>query len=100
MELIFVPLHLMALVFMVAPPAALVPGLLFGWLLFSRRQVSAAVAAAAWLLYAGYESLMYLRILCTGECNIRIDLFVIYPVLLLLSLLALFMLWWRGRKTA
>ena len=37
---------------------------------------------ALWFIYAGYECLMYFRVFCTGECNIRVDLLLIYPVLL------------------
>ena len=33
---------------------------------------------------------MKLRILCSGECNIRVDLLLIYPFLLLVSLAAIF----------
>jgi hypothetical protein len=40
------------------------------------------ILALAWVAYAGYESLIVLRILCTGECNIRVDLLLLYPVLL------------------
>jgi hypothetical protein len=36
-----------------------------------------------WLLYAVYETGMQWRWLCSGECNIRIDLLVIYPVLVI-----------------
>jgi hypothetical protein len=36
-----------------------------------------------WLLYAVYETGMQRRWLCSGECNIRIDLLVIYPGLVL-----------------
>jgi hypothetical protein len=36
-----------------------------------------------WLLYAVYETGMQRRWLCSGECNIRIDLLVIYPMLFL-----------------
>jgi hypothetical protein len=32
---------------------------------------------------------MKLRWLCSGECNIRVDLLVLYPLLLLVSLIAL-----------
>jgi formate hydrogenlyase subunit 3/multisubunit Na+/H+ antiporter MnhD subunit len=39
-------------------------------------------AGLAWLLYGLYEMGMKQRWLCTGECNIRIDLLIIYPVLL------------------
>ncbi len=41
---------------------------------------------AAWLVYAGYEALVQARILCSGECNIRVDLLLIYPLLLTLTL--------------
>jgi hypothetical protein len=40
-------------------------------------------AGIGWLLYGLYEFGMKQRWLCTGECNIRIDLLVIYPVLLI-----------------
>lgn len=56
-----------------------------------RRARSAAVAAALWLAYGAYETLMHLRVLCSGECNIRVDLLLVYPVLLVVSLVAL----WR-----
>ena len=40
------------------------------------------VLAFAWVAYAVYEYLMFKRVLCTGECNIRVDLLLFYPVLL------------------
>jgi hypothetical protein len=43
-------------------------------------------AAVAWLLYAPYEFLMHARVLCTGECNIRVDLLLVWPLLALLTL--------------
>lgn len=55
------------------------------------------VAALAWLGYGGYEMAMRLRWLCTGECNIRVDLLLIYPLLLVLSLAA-FVSWVRRRS--
>jgi hypothetical protein len=36
-----------------------------------------------WLLYAVYETGMQQRWLCSGECNIRVDLLLIYPLLIL-----------------
>lgn len=51
-----------------------------GWR--ARRRVAIGVGLI-WLLYAFYEFGMEQRWLCTGECNIRIDLLLIYPVLLL-----------------
>lgn len=38
--------------------------------------------AVVWMLYAGYEFLMYKRVWCTGDCNIRVDLLLIFPLLL------------------
>jgi hypothetical protein len=46
-------------------------------------------AGLAWLAYGGYEFAMQQRWLCTGECNIRIDLLLLYPILALLSVAAL-----------
>lgn len=40
------------------------------------------VLALLWGAYAVYEYLMYARVLCSGECNIRVDLLIIYPALL------------------
>ncbi|HSA57539.1 MAG TPA: hypothetical protein VLE53_17635 [Gemmatimonadaceae bacterium] len=44
--------------------------------------------AVLWLLYAAYETGMKRRWLCSGECNIRVDLLLIYPVLLLSLVMA------------
>ena len=44
--------------------------------------------AVAWAGYLAYESL-YIPRNCTGECNIRVDLLVIYPYLALLTLSAI-----------
>jgi hypothetical protein len=44
------------------------------------------VTALAWLAYTAWETGMKLRLLCSGECNIRVDLLLIYPLLLLLSI--------------
>ena len=37
----------------------------------------------AWIAYSLYEFGMKQRWLCSGECNIRIDLLLIYPVLVI-----------------
>lgn len=54
--------------------------LAIGWRVSSRRGL--LILAILWAGYAGYEYLMFARILCSGECNIRIDLLLIYPALL------------------
>jgi len=56
-------------------------------------RLSAWLAAAAWLCYGLYEMGMQSRLLCSGECNIRFDLVLIYPVLLVLTIVALLSLW-------
>ena len=52
--------------------------MLWRWL-GSRRWL---VLALVWLVYAIYEVLMAKRALCSGECNIRVDLLLLYPLLL------------------
>jgi hypothetical protein len=47
------------------------------------------VAAIAWLLYVPYEHGMKWRVLCSGECNIRVDLLILYPTLAVLALIGL-----------
>ena len=47
-----------------------------------RGRRTAMVVGVIWLLYAAYETAMRLRWLCSGECNIRVDLLLIYPLLL------------------
>lgn len=44
---------------------------------------------------------MQIRVLCSGECNIRVDLLLIYPILLTLTLASLVrvtIVLWRRRK--
>ncbi len=62
------------------------------------RARGALALAMAWALYGGYESLMYSRVLCSGECNIRVDLLLIYPVLLLTSVWVLVAQVWRALR--
>lgn len=54
------------------------------------RQPRPAVIAAAilWLLYGVYEILIGSGVLCDANCNIRVDLLLIWPVLLVTTLLA------------
>jgi hypothetical protein len=68
-----------------------------GWV--ARRRVAIGVGIV-WLLYASYEFGMDQRWFCTGECNIRIDLLLIYPVLLLgLGVAAVSLLRARAKTT-
>ena len=75
-------------IFVGFPWLALLPALAFGVTAYRRRRTVVWVAAAAWLAYAAYETAMARRILCSGECNIRVDLLLLYPALLTLSVAA------------
>jgi hypothetical protein len=66
-----------------------------GW--FHTRGVTPVIAAALWLAYPPYEYWYQSR--CTGECNIRVDLVLIAPVLLVVSILAGISLVHRRKKT-
>jgi hypothetical protein len=75
-------------IFVAQPWLALIPAAAF--LLLYRRSGRRLVAATAvvWLLYAGYEYGMRRRRLCSGECNIRVDLLLLYPALIVISVTA------------
>jgi hypothetical protein len=64
------------------PWLAAIIGAVLAWLGRRSGRRAAVAVGAAWLLYAAYETGMRLRWLCSGECNIRVDLLLIYPALL------------------
>lgn len=76
-------------IFIHQPFLALILAALFGLLYFRSKRLVVLFAALAWLAYFPYERAMKLRILCTGECNIRVDLLLFYPILAVLSVLAI-----------
>ena len=80
------------------PLAALAPAVLLGLAFFSNRKPLIAVTALLWLGYAIYEYLMKVRVLCSGECNIRVDLLLIVPVLWILTIVAVVQ-FFRRRRT-
>lgn len=71
------------------PLLALVPVIVFGFMFFITKKRIVRIAAIFWLVYLPYEYAMKLRILCPDECNIRIDLLLIYPALLIASFVGL-----------
>lgn len=83
--------------FIAWPFLALVPAAIFAVLHVRCRRQAALVAALGWLAYFPYEQAMKLRILCSGECNIRVDLLLFYPVLALVSVLAV-VSYFRARR--
>jgi hypothetical protein len=72
-------------VFIQWPILTAIPCVVFLVLFALSRKALVLVAAVAWLAYLPYEYAMKLRILCTGECNIRVDLLLLYPALAALS---------------
>ncbi len=67
------------------PHLALIPATAFALAAGASRLRYLYIVAGVWAFYAVYEYLMKRRLLCSGECNIRIDLLVIYPFLLFLT---------------
>jgi hypothetical protein len=82
------------------PAAALVPAGLFAVAFFVKKGPLAGLSSILWLLYTGYEFLMKLRVLCSGECNIRVDLLVLYPALFLVSIAAIVEFLVRKKRSA
>lgn len=85
-------------IFIIFPLGALLIGVVFAMVAWRRRRILPGIAATLWCLYGVYEFLMYTRVLCTGECNIRVDLLIIYPLLLLVTIVGVVSLFW-GRKS-
>ncbi len=79
-------LSVLGALFIPRPWLALIPMVLFAGLYRSSHRNLAGAAALIWLLYGVYEYAIYQRWLCTGECNIRVDLLLIYPVIILVSI--------------
>lgn len=61
---------------------------LFAW----QKLQPLLVAGLAWLVYFAYELMLFHGLICPEGCNIRIELLLIYPMLLSLSLRALWAL--------
>ena len=74
--------------FIQTPWLAFIPAALFFAVYGRSGRRFTLVTGVLWLLYGFYELAMKRRWLCTGECNIRVDLLLIYPTLALLSLAA------------
>ena len=76
-------------IFVAYPLGAVLVGAIFLVLYRHAARRRLLVTGVVWILYAAYEYGMKQRILCSGECNIRVDLLLLYPLLFLLSTLAL-----------
>ena len=88
-------------VFIRWPLGAFIPAAAFGAAYAWSRRGLALAAAIAWALYAVWELLIYERITCSGECNIRVDLLVMYPALWIFSIAGVIgLLMGRKRRAA
>src|ERR1044071_5433041 len=76
-------------IFIEYPLLAVVPSIVFVALYGLVRRPFIVVTALAWILYGIYEYAMHERMLCSGECNIRVDLLLISPALLVASVVGL-----------
>ncbi|HEX7955190.1 MAG TPA: hypothetical protein VF523_19185 [Burkholderiales bacterium] len=90
------------LTFLGLPLFAAVLGLAFFGCFRLTRIPLTLVTGVLWMLYGVYEFLMQARVLCSGECNIRVDLLLIYPFLLVYTLATAFrvgkVLWYRRKQ--
>jgi hypothetical protein len=80
------------------PFIAFVPAILFAIGYFKFRKKSSMVAAILWTLYGLYEYSILLGISCGEDCSIRADLLIIYPVLLVTSVIAIISLFTARKK--
>jgi hypothetical protein len=76
------------------PTLIFIPFIIFAALALWSKSHAAWVATAAWILYLVYELGMKAGEFCSGEaCVKRTPLYVVYPLLVLLSLVALAMVY-------
>lgn len=82
-----------------SPWVAFVIAIAFALAARVRGRIVAWVAAVAWLVYGVYETGIRRHLLCSGDCSIRVDLLLIYPLLAALSAMAAIALLWPRRVT-
>ena len=74
--------------FIAWPILTLVPSTVFTVMYLHCRRLPILLAALAWMAYFAYEQAIKMRLICSGECNIRVDLLLFYPLLALISAMA------------
>ena len=98
LEILLPLLTIMGAIFILASIAGLIPTALFLGFYLKLKRWPILLAAIFWGVYTIYEYLMHARVLCSGECNIRVDLLALYPLLLALSISAIVSII-RGRRS-
>jgi len=76
-------------IFIEYPYLAFVPAVIFGVTYFRKRKTVIGITGILWLLYGLWEISIMMRITCSGDCDIRVDLLLIYPVLLVLTIISI-----------
>ena len=76
-------------VFVEIPLLAAIPGIAFLVLYRLRRRMVILITSILWLLYMFYELSIKFGLVCPEGCNIRVDLLLIFPILLFMSALAM-----------
>ncbi len=89
MDILVLPLRWFGDEFISHPWIALFPALIFFLLYRHKRRRWVLAASVCWFAYTLYEYAMTLKLICDGECNIRVDLVLIYPLLIVVSVIAL-----------
>lgn len=89
MDILILPLHWFGEEFIGHPWIAFFPAIIFLLLYRHKRSGWMMAASLCWLAYTLYEFAMSLKLICTGECNIRVDLILVYPLLVVISTIAL-----------
>lgn len=84
-NLFTVVLKTMGDIFIPAPFIAALPAVIFFVGYKKTQRIFVLVTAILWAIYLLYESAAKLRLICSGECNIRVDLLLMYPLLLIMS---------------
>jgi hypothetical protein len=64
--------------------------LYFACAAFQRPRLGVIVAAIVWLLYAVYEYYVASGVLCDANCNIRVDVILIWPLMWIATLFGIY----------
>ena len=78
---LFVLLLFLGIAFVTAPISTIVPAGVFAYLYMRSKCFSCLLSACIWVGYGILEYGMQTRTLCSGECNIRIDLIIAWAIL-------------------
>ena len=84
--------------FIVRPWLALIPAVILLLLWKAGPSRVALVAAIIWLLYTVLEYSIWMRWTCSADCNIRVDLLLIAPLLWIATIAGIAHAVWRASK--